>query len=130
MAAPRATPATGSGLEPVESIETAKTRLDRIQVVPNPYFGYNPAETDPHEYFVTFFNLPEGECTIRIFTLSGQLIKVIRHINETVFDRWDLCNSANPRVRVASGMYIATIEVPEVGTKILKLAVILPGGRY
>jgi hypothetical protein len=121
---------TTSGLEPVESIETAKTRLDRIQVVPNPYFGYNPAETDPREYFVTFFNLPEGECTIRIFTLSGQLIKVIRHINGTVFDRWDLCNSANPRVRVASGMYIATIEIPEVGTKILKLAVIIPGGQY
>jgi hypothetical protein len=27
---------------------------------------------------------------------------------------------------VASGMYIATIEIPDVGTKILKLAVIMP----
>jgi hypothetical protein len=115
-----------AGLAPVRSIQTARSRLDRIQVYPNPYFGFNPAETDPHEHFVTFINLPEDECTIRIFSLSGQLIKVVDHTNGTVFDEWDLCNSANPRVRVASGMYIATIEIPDVGTKILKLAVIMP----
>jgi hypothetical protein len=114
------------GLAPVRSAEIAERNLDRIQVYPNPYFGYNPQETDPYGHFVTFINLPEGRCTLRIFSLSGQLIRTIEHNNGTVFDQWDLCNESDLRLRVASGMYIVHIDVPGVGTRILKLAVISP----
>jgi len=79
-------------------------------------------EKDLHQEHVTFINLPE-KCTIRIFSISGHLIKTIEHNdpNSTTHD-WDLKNENN--LPVASGFYIAYIDVPGVGQKILKIAVV------
>ena len=101
----------------------AKKRLNIINVFPNPYLGYNITETDLHQDHVTFINLPE-KCTIRIFSISGQLVKTIKHDdpNSTTHD-WYLQNERT--LPVASGFYIAYIDVPNVGQKILKLAIVL-----
>ncbi len=103
-------------------VEDAKKRLDLINVYPNPYFAFNILETQLHEEHVTFINLPE-KCTIRIFTISGQLVRKIEHNdpNATTHD-WDLRNANN--LPVASGFYIAHIDVPNVGSKILKIAIV------
>ncbi|MDZ7264755.1 MAG: hypothetical protein ONB16_09240 [candidate division KSB1 bacterium] len=102
----------------------AKERLDIINVYPNPYLAYNITETRLHQERVTFINLP-ATCTIRIFSISGQLVRTIEH-NATstndVTENWDLRNENN--LPVASGFYIAHIEVPGVGEKILKLAIV------
>ncbi|NOZ63140.1 MAG: T9SS type A sorting domain-containing protein [Calditrichaeota bacterium] len=103
-------------------LSDVKQRLDLINVYPNPYFAHTISEKALHQEHVTFINLPE-QCTIRIFTISGQLVRKIEHNdpNSTVHN-WDLRNANN--LPVASGFYIAYIEIPNVGTKILKMAVI------
>jgi hypothetical protein len=107
-----------------------KQQMDRIKVFPNPYFGYNKAEKSSFERFVTFSNLP-GNYQIRIFSLSGDLIRTILRgsgytngTNTTSFERWDLKNDYG--LYVASGIYIAHIEIPEVSNKILKLVIVQP----
>ncbi|MDZ7260546.1 MAG: T9SS type A sorting domain-containing protein [candidate division KSB1 bacterium] len=115
------------GLQKVVSLDVAKERLQDINVFPNPYFASNKAETDFFAQFVTFSNLPK-KCTIRIFSLSGQMVKTIEHDAETPFERWNLQNEHG--LPVASGMYIGLIEVPGVGEKILKIAIINREARY
>jgi len=103
-------------------VEDAKKRLNIINVFPNPYLGYNIMETGLHQEQVTFINLPE-RCTIRIFTIAGQLVRTIEHDDpQNTTHRWDLRNANN--LPVASGFYIAHIDVPNIGEKILKMAII------
>jgi len=111
---------------PQKSAEIAKSRLDEINVFPNPYFGQNSAESDFYTQFITFNNLPE-ECTVRIFSLSGVLVKTIRHDNGMPFERWYLMNES--RMPVASGMYIIHVQT-DFGDKILKFAFINREARY
>jgi hypothetical protein len=103
-----------------KNADVAKERLDDINVFPNPYFGHNSAEGDYYSQFVTFNNLPET-CTIRIFTLSGQLVNTLEHKNATPFERWYLQN--REEIPCASGVYIVHITT-DFGDKILKIAVI------
>jgi hypothetical protein len=87
---------------------------------------------------VYFTNLGVGKTTIRIFTISGDLIRVIEKSidSENSADRrvqWDLRNSFD--VPVASGMYIAHLSLGDdqnessIGEKIMKLAVFMPEER-
>jgi hypothetical protein len=103
-------------------LSNAKAKLDIINVYPNPYLAHNLLETQLHEEHVTFINLPE-ECTIRIFSIAGQLIRTIEHTDATSLTHdWNLRNENN--LPVASGLYIAHIDIPDVGEKILKMAVV------
>ena len=109
-----------------KSEEVAKQRIETINVFPNPYFAQNEAESDYFTQFVTFNNLPE-KCTIRVFSLSGQLVKTLQHENGTPFEKWYLLNEQ--QLPVASGMYLVHVETA-FGNKILKLAVINRESRY
>lgn len=93
-----------------------------INVYPNPYRGFNIEEKDPANRFVTFTHLPGDNTTIQIFSLSGDLVRRIVHDNGTQFEQWDLRNSSD--VPVASGIYIARIDMGGVGVKLLKLAIL------
>ncbi len=97
--------------------------ISRINVFPNPYYGANPQEINKYQRFVTFSHLP-AEATIKIFNLAGQLVAHIEKTNpESQFVRWDLNNDAG--YMVAGGLYLAYIEMPELGkTKVLKIAII------
>ena len=61
---------------------------------------------------------------IRIFDLSGVLVKTINHSSTSgQFDTWNLTNDSN--YPVASGIYIVYVDMPDLGTtKIIKLAII------
>ncbi len=128
----------------------AKRDLKDVKVVPNPYYGrafeYQRSLFDKR---LKFINLPD-ECTIRIFTVSGDLVRVLQHTGLSNNDRvnsdplntsatfedpdadltsievWDLRNRRGSFV--ASGMYIAVVEPRGVakgaGKKIVKFAVI------
>lgn len=109
-----------------KSAEIAEKRLAEINVYPNPYFGHSDAEGSHFEQIVTFNNLPE-KCTIRIFSLAGQLVRTLTHENGTPFERWNLQNEE--RLPVASGMFIVHIETA-FGEKVLKLGVINREQRY
>jgi len=110
-----------------KSAAVAKQRLSEINVFPNPYFGHNTAEGSFFEQIVTFNNLPENNCTIRIFSISGQLVRTLVHDNGTPFERWNLQNEES--LPVASGMFIAHIETA-YGDKILKLGIVNREQRY
>ena len=106
------------------SDDVAKVDVEKVNVFPNPYFGFNLAETSKYERYVTFSHLPKN-ATIRIFTLSGVLVRtLIKPTDETQqFLRWNLNNESG--LPVAAGMFIAYIDMPDLGkTKILKFAVI------
>ena len=96
---------------------SAKNALELINVVPNPYYAYSGYETNQLDNRVKFTNLPE-KCSIRIYTVSGILIrKLTKDSPQTSLD-WDLKNQAG--IPVASGLYIVHVDVPGVGEKILK----------
>lgn len=68
-----------------------------------------------------FTGMP-NEATIKIVSLAGVFIKQIEKGTTSQYVDWDLRNTDG--LPVASGIYIAYIEMPGIGTKILKLAVI------
>jgi hypothetical protein len=74
---------------------------------------------------VTFNHLP-ANATIRIFNLAGiQVRKIERTGASSQFERWDLTNERE--IPVASGMYIAYIDMPDQGKeKVLKLMIVQP----
>jgi len=108
-------PVTGSST-------AAKTTVQQINVWPNPYYGFNKLEQNKYVRFVTITHLP-AKATIRIFALSGILVRTLLHNDPSQFQTWDLNNEAG--LPVAAGMYIIYVDMPDLGvTKTLKLAVI------
>jgi hypothetical protein len=99
----------------------AKNKLDQISVFPNPYLGIDPFGRFPNQNFMRFINLPQ-KVIMRIYTISGQLVQKIEKENSTPWLDWDLKNLAGKVV--ASGIYIAHLEMPQIGKKIMKLAIV------
>lgn len=110
-----------------------KELFDKVNVFPNPLFGFNPATSwtgqvnNPDEPFVTFSNLPT-EVTIKIYSLSGQLLRTLdigdKDSPTSPYLRWDLLNENG--LRVASGLYLAIVSSPKFGEKVLKFSIIMP----
>lgn len=105
------------------SKELEKIDVEKINVFPNPYYGTHHRELTRDNHYVTFNHLP-NKATIRIFDLSGVLVKTIKHeASSGQFDRWNLLNENG--YPVASGIYLIYIDMPDLGkTKMLKLAVV------
>lgn len=97
--------------------EVAKTSLDLINVVPNPYYAYSAYEKNAVDNIVKITNLPKT-CIITIYTLSGTLIRKYYKADDKTSLDWDLKNQA--LIPIASGMYIIHVNVPGVGEKVLK----------
>ncbi len=83
--------------------------LSQIRVVPNPFSLAAdqdrlrfPDERDR----IAFFDIP-GQCTIQIFTESGELVNTIEHTDGTGDAYWDAVTSSNQIV--VSGIYITVI---------------------
>jgi hypothetical protein len=100
--------------------------LEAIRVVPNPYYGFNNLETPITGRFITFRRLPK-QCTIKIYTLNGDMIRRFdkNDLNSTL--QWDMTNLEN--VPIASGMYIVLVDAPGIGQKVLKIAIFTPEER-
>jgi hypothetical protein len=116
--------------------DLAKQQLNKINIVPNPYWAHNSGERDPINRFVRLTNLPGSGATIRIFTLAGELVRVIDDAVRAAdnpptlglqYANWDLRNDAG--IPVASGIYIIHFDVKGVGTVVRKAAVVLPEER-
>jgi hypothetical protein len=112
---------TTNGRQTISSTDLQKSDINRITVFPNPYYCINSAEVSRFNKFVSFTNMPPV-ATIRIFNLAGQLVRTLQKNDASTFFRWDLANSVN--YPVASGMYLAYIDIPNVGSKVIKMAVI------
>ena len=92
--------------------------LDKINIVPNPYYGYSAYESSALETYVKIINLPEN-CEISIFTVNGTLVKKISKGDEgSTFVTWDLKNDAG--IPIAGGIYIIYVNAPNIGERTLK----------
>ncbi len=98
----------------------ASQNLDGIHVVPNPYLGYAKWETYPGERKLQFADLPD-QCTIRIYTLAGELVRILHHEDGTGTEDWDMMSEAGHGI--ASGVYLFYVE-SEYGNYTGKFAVI------
>lgn len=112
----------------IGSTELASSRgeLSTVRVVPNPYYGGHAQETSSFDRFVKFMNMPKT-ATIFIYSLNGNLVRQINKDDNTTSINWDLLNT--DRIPVASGIYIAFIDAPGIGTKTIKLAIFTPEER-
>lgn len=96
-----------------------------VYVVPNPYRGHaqwdlTPSASDPTGTHVDFMNLPGGQWTLRIFTVSGDLVQTIRSSDQTVSGKpqqetpqdgqaeWNLISRNGQDV--TSGIYLFSVE--------------------
>ncbi len=101
--------------------------MDDIFVVPNPYVAYSISEEPGRlpeargDRELQFRNLPK-ECTIRIYTITGELVSEIYKNDLTSMATWDLLSYEGHRI--AYGVYVYHIEVPNVGEKIGRIGVI------
>lgn len=104
----------------VQTFQTEELKdsiLSLIKVVPNPYYAYSAYETNRLDNRVKITNLPEV-ATIKIFNISGQLVRTYTKDSPITSLDWDLKNNAG--IPISSGVYIIHIEIPEVGEKVLK----------
>lgn len=100
---------------------------DSVRVVPNP-FNLSAREVQfsrtPNK--IMFVNLPK-ECTIRIYSENGNLVKTLEHTDGKSDEQWEeggqymLTDSGQ---RVVSGIYIAHIQTPEGESEYLKFVII------
>lgn len=119
---------TGEVAARLGDIPTAKSALDLIRIVPNPFYGRSGAGRGRYEVSqidtrAKITNLPQ-RCTIRIFTLNGVLVRTFRKDSEEPDVEWDLKNEYG--VPIASGVYIIHIDAPGLGQKIIKFFAIMP----
>ena len=111
--------------------DSSTNPLDSIGVVPNPYLAQSIYE--PKSGFaagrgdrqVQFINLPP-RCTIRIFTIAGELVRIIEH-DEAFWNGRELYNLLNKEnMEIAYGIYVWHVDASDsgLGEKIGKFAVI------
>jgi len=100
--------------------------LGKIRVVPNPYVVRNAWEVSSDYAKIQFTNLPL-KCTIRIYTLAGNLIRTIHHevaendLAQGGTEEWDVLTAYEQKP--ASGIYVYHIS-SAFGTRTGKLAII------
>ena len=100
-----------------DNVEKAKTDLDLINVVPNPYYGFSEYETNQLDNRVKITNLPQ-KCTVIIYNMSGTVIREYNKDESITSLDWDLKNHAG--IPVASGIYLIYVKVDGVGERVLK----------
>ena len=90
---------------------TASAEMADIRVVPNPYLvKYSSmVETTEGLRVLEFQKIPD-ECVIRIYNISGDLVKTIDHNDGSGTARWNLLSESYQQV--ASGTYIYHVESP------------------
>jgi hypothetical protein len=85
----------------------AERDITTIRVVPNPYLGQASWETSEGVRKLQFVNLPE-ECSIRIYTLAGELIRTLEHANGTGTEDWNMLSEGGRGI--ASGVYLYNVQ--------------------
>lgn len=107
-------------------LDAGKDLLSMINVVPNPYMVSNAWERDislqqrEPERQIRFRNLP-NECTIHIFTLSGERVKTLHKNDSSGVISWDLRTESGREI--APGIYIYQVNSP-IGNHTSRFAVI------
>jgi hypothetical protein len=100
----------------------AQSDLDKIRVVPNPFVVTSGFDTVRDRHEIHFTRLPLS-CTIKIFTLTGELVRTLQHQSDVAGasnEKWDLKTEFGSEV--AYGVYLYHIDSP-AGKKMGKIAI-------
>lgn len=116
-----------------DNVPAAKSALDLINVVPNPYYAFSTYEDNQLDNRIKITNLP-SKCTVSIFTMGGTLVREFKRDvakdnsdgvvynpskpNTDTSQDWDLKNYKG--IPVASGIYLIHVEAPGLGERTLK----------
>ena len=84
------------------------TNLKNVMVVPNPYIVNSGFKETEHLRQIRFTNLTE-KCTVKIFSLNGELIDTIEHDNASSGNAWWALRTVNNQ-EVAPGLYIFHVK--------------------
>ena len=98
--------------------------LASVRVVPNPYV-INQQESLVRfleQDRIAFYDLP-AQCTLRIFTETGELVKTIEHTNNTGDEFWNLTTDANQVV--VSGIYLLHVRDSATNGSVVRKFVIV-----
>jgi hypothetical protein len=113
---------------PVLDVARARSSMNGILVVPNPYVGAASWEPQPvnvgrGDRLIYFTHLPH-ECTIRIYTISGHLVQTIQHSAgiDDGQEPWNLVSRDG--MNIAFGIYVYHVDAPGIGTFVSKFAVV------
>jgi hypothetical protein len=116
-------------LAPAVDAQLAKSDLDKIRVVPNPYIvtnAWEPRNTYSNgrgERILHFTHLPI-KCTIHIFTINGQLVNTLNH-DSSVDDGTEIWNMlSKDNLEISYGIYIFHVKADGIGEKIGKFLVL------
>ena len=106
--------------------DTGVPDLTQVHTVPDPYRGTSAYDLAPTEKQVMFVNLPY-RATLRIYSLSGILVRVLEHDDPSGGGRlaYDLRNRNNQFI--ASGVYFFHVITPEKYEHVGKFTVIVAG---
>lgn len=84
------------------SMDAEDADLSKVRVVPNPYIASSFLDLSTTQRRIDFVNLPD-RCTIRIYTLGGNLVNVLNHIGSNRsgwgnYTDWDRLTLSEPKV--------------------------------
>ena len=107
--------------------DALEERLDQIAITPTPYRGFSGYEASGVQSVARFVNLTP-QATIRIYTISGTLIRTLTKNSpgSSTLD-WDLRTEAG--LPAASGVYLIPVEARNAdgtvaGERVLKFGLI------
>jgi hypothetical protein len=124
---------------PLNSVDSVEAKDLEVYVYPNPYRVDGNYIVDGYEgrdatYYIPdrlrrlhFVNLP-AKCTIRIFTLDGDLVREIEHDKDpsdptAMHDEWDMITRNTQRI--VTGIYYWVVEDDRGNTQIGKFVIIM-----
>ncbi len=91
----------------------------QVGITPNPYKGASDYEVSSLTDEVRFTNMPQ-QATVRVFQLSGTLVRTLIKNSPERFLTWDLRTDNN--LPIGSGLYLIHVET-EDGDQVLKFSV-------
>lgn len=108
-------------IQPFMATIPAAQNTNNILVVPNPFVLKSGAVQPSIHSLIQFINVPDP-CTIRIYTIRGDLVKTINHQDGTGIALWN--QQTDYGQFVSSGVYVYHIEGPNGQTKTGKLGIV------
>ncbi|MCK9616946.1 MAG: T9SS type A sorting domain-containing protein [Lentimicrobiaceae bacterium] len=100
-----------------KNVQKAKSDLDLINVVPNPYYAFSNYEANQLDNRIKIINLPK-KCVVTIYNLSGTTIRQFTKDDMQTEIEWDLKNFAG--IPISGGVYLIHVKAEGYGEKIIK----------
>lgn len=101
---------TNRNEDAITAVRSPEENALNVRVFPNPFKEVSGFPTSGTENFIIFSNLP-AVCKIRIYTSSGELLRILEHDNPNSGEEvWDQLTDA--RQRTSPGIYFYNVESP------------------